>query len=338
MKQTALEVQLLRPSSLKWGLSALAALTVCLLWAYWPTLETMAERWSSDPQYSHGFLVPVFAAVVLWYRRDRFPAGRLAPSWWGLPWLLTGLALHVAGGQVAFAFLDDFSLLPTLAGLCLLLGGGPALRWSWPAIAFLGFMLPLPYRVELLLAHPLRRMATVASTYLLQLLGFPAQSEGNVILIDELRLGVVDACSGLGMLVTFFALSTAFALVIQRRLGDRIVLVLSAVPIALVANILRITATAVVHTTLGSAAANALMHDLAGWLMMPLALGLLGLELWFLGRLLLPQEAPRPLPLRLAEKPLPSPYPSRPGEPLLCEPLSAATPAPAIHRRLNEEA
>src|SRR5262245_50015071 len=118
----------------------LAALTLCLLWAYWTTLATMADRWATDAQYSHGCLVPVFAAVVLWFRREQFPAAELAPSWWGLPWLLVGLALHLAGPGLGYESLDAFSLLPTVAGVCVLVGGRATLRWAWPAIAFLGFM------------------------------------------------------------------------------------------------------------------------------------------------------------------------------------------------------
>jgi exosortase len=271
----------------------------------------MAERWASDPQYSHGFLVPVFALVILWARRDRLQIEQLAPSWWGLAFLLSGLLLWLGGAHIYLESVEAFSLLPTLAGLCVLVGGWAALRWAWPALAFLGFMLPLPFQVDQFLAQPLRRVATACSTYLLQLLGFPALAEGNVILIGELRLGVADACSGLGMLVTFFALATAMALVIRRSLADRVVLVVSAIPIALIANILRITATAAAHATPGSTAATGWLHDVSGWLMMPLALGLLGLELWYLDRLFVPAEASRPLPLDLTGKAAPRPYPRR---------------------------
>jgi exosortase len=276
-----------------------AALAGFLLWAYWPTLLTLAERWSADPQYSHGFLVPVFALAILWARRDRFPEQGLAPSWWGVLLLALGLALRLVAAYHYLEPLDAFSLLPSLVGVCLLAGGVPALRWSWPALAFLAFMLPLPFQAEVFLAHPLRRLATASSTYLLQLLGFPALAEGNVIVIEGQRLGVIDACSGLGMLMTFFALSTAAALIVQRPPLDRVVLIVSAIPIALVANILRVTATAVAHNSLGSEAANAVMHDLAGWLMMPLAVGLLWLELRYLDRLLVASAPPGPLPLDL---------------------------------------
>src|SRR5207247_2117523 len=118
-------------------------------------------------------------------------------------------------------------------------------RFAWPALAFLGFMLPLPYQVEVALAHPLRRLATGMSTYLLQTIGYHAIAEGNIILIEQSSLGVAEACSGLGMLMTFFALATAMALAIRAPAVDRLVLVVSAVPIAVLANVMRITATGV---------------------------------------------------------------------------------------------
>jgi exosortase len=141
-------------------------------------------------------------------------------------------------------------------------------------------MIPLPYFVEVALAHPLRRLATAMSTYALQTVGYPAIAEGNVILIDDLKLGVAEACSGLGMLSTFLALATALALSTRAPLVDRIVLLVSAVPIALIANVARISATGIAPA----------LHDFLGWLMMPFALLLLWLELRFLGTLFTPDK------------------------------------------------
>src|SRR5207244_377686 len=121
-----------------------------------------------------------------------------------------------------------------------------------------------------------------------------AISEGNIILIDELRLGVIDACSGLGMLMTFFALATALALVVKAPLLDRLIIVASAVPIAILANIIRITLTAVAYEMFGE---YPIFHDVSGWLMMPLAVAIMWLELRFIARLLVPVERSRPLPL-----------------------------------------
>lgn len=269
------------------GVLALAA-----LWCYWTTLGAMAERWSHDPHYSHGFLVPVFALVVLWFRRDRLQQVAWQPSLWGLPLVLAGIGLRLFAVRMDLEPVDAFSLVPTLFGLVLFVGGPAVLRWCWPALAFLAFMLPLPHQLDVALAQPLRRLATLMSTYTLQTLGYPAISEGNIIHLEEIRLGVVDACSGLGMLMTFFALSTAMALVIQAPALDRLVLVVSAVPIALVANVVRIVATGMAHYSFGSEAAHMVMHDLAGWLMMPFALLLLWLELRYLARLLVPADNP----------------------------------------------
>src|SRR5262249_62161946 len=115
-----------------------------------------------------------------------------------------------------------------------------ALPWSWPAIAFLFFMIPLPWRVELALGGPLRRAATVASTYVLQTLGQPAYAEGSIIHVEGGQIGVVDACNGLGMLMMFFAFATAVAILSRRSWVDRVLLVLSAIPIALAVNVVRI--------------------------------------------------------------------------------------------------
>jgi exosortase len=269
-----------------------------VLWAYWTTLGYAAERWSSDPQYSHGYLVPAFAALVLWLRRHRLAEGSARTNRGGWPLLAAALGLRLGGTYYHFAWFDAVSLLPLLAGLCLLLGGTRAWRWAWPAIAFLFFMIPLPYRVAVAMAAPLQGVATVASTYLLQTLGMPAVAEGNVILLNETSLGIVEACSGLRMLVVFFALSTAVALVSRRPLGERMFLVFSAIPIALFTNVVRITATGVAYETVGNETAEFIFHDLAGWLMMPLALVLLAIELRILTRLFVTPAAVHTMPFR----------------------------------------
>lgn len=268
-------------------------LGVCVLWSYWPTLHELVERWTYDAQYSHGYLVPAFSLYLLWRQRRRLAAIPFQPHWSGAGLVLAGLTLRLVGSYFFYPWLDAFSLLPVLAGVAVLLGGWPALRLTWPAVAFLGFMLPLPHSLQNALAHPLQRVATATSAYLLETLGLPAVTKGNIILLRETKVGVVEACNGLSMLVTFLALSTAVALV-RRGLVDRAVLLLSAVPIALAANVLRITGTAVLQEKVGGVAAQTFFHDVAGWLMMPLGLALLGLELVILKNLIVEErQAPR---------------------------------------------
>jgi exosortase len=268
-------------------LIALPLAGLALVWAHWTSLAEMAWRWSHDPQYAHGYLVPGFAAALLWLRRDRLASGRLGPSWWGAPILACGIITRLFGAYFHYVWLDAVSFLPCLAGLWLFLGGKTAWRWGWPAIAFLAFMVPLPYGFSLSMSGPLQHLATVASTFLLQTLGMPAVADGNVILLNEVEVNVVEACSGLRMLVVFFAFATAVALIVKRPLWERLSLVVSAIPIALVVNVLRITATGVLYELVNAQTAKLVFHDLAGWLMMPIALVILGLELQFLKRLVI---------------------------------------------------
>lgn len=270
----------------------LAAAVGVSAWAYWNTLADIADRWASDPQYSHGFLVPVFAGYLLWRRRGALQTADLTPGWWGLGVVLAGVALRLTAYFLYQPWLDATSLMVVLAGLVAAAGGRRLLAWAVPAILFLGFMIPLPYRVQTLLGGSLQSVATAASTYTLQTLGVPAVSEGNVILLSDTRLGVVEACSGLSMMVTFFALATGVAVLARRHWVAKVVLVLSAVPIAVAANVARITLTGVLAEASRDDLSRAVFHDLAGWLMMPFGLTLLLAELYVMARAVRPAGGP----------------------------------------------
>jgi exosortase len=287
-----------------------AVLLLALLGAYLPALVDVVLRWTHDPKYSHGYLVPVFAAWLLWRRLRRADytisfAGR--PAYWGLFLLAAGLACHLAGVYFYVDWFAEASLLISLAGLCACLGGWLLLRLAAPSIAFLAFMLPLPYQVEAALTGPLQTLATQASTFLLQMLGFTASCAGNVITMEAGQVGVVDACSGLGMMVTFFALTTAVAIVIDRSWLEKVIIVASAVPVALAANITRITVTGVLFQVKGKYWADLVFHDLAGYLMMSFALLLVGLELLLLSRLLVEAREERTESLGIEMNFAPSP-------------------------------
>ena len=263
-----------------WGLLTLVATA----WAYGSTLADTAERWNSDPQYSHGWLVPFFAAFLLYHRRSFVPATGFSPRWWGLAVILLAAIARAASVILYQPWLDAGSLLVAVAGIACTLGGRAGWRWAWPAVLYLGFMIPLPYRLQFALGSQLQSLATRASTYLLQTVGVPAISEGNIILLSKERLGVVEACSGLSMLVTFFALAIAFALVMRRHWLYSVAMILAAAPIAVLANVIRITVTGVLYEANQNKMAQLLFHDVAGWLMMPFGVALLAFLMIFLDR------------------------------------------------------
>jgi exosortase len=272
-------------------IASLAVLAAGLLWEFWPILIAMAERWSNEPRYAHGYLVPMFSLALLWMRRSQMPGEELRASSRGLAFIALGAVILLIGGYFRQGTIEGLALLAYLAGVAMVLGGWPALRWSWPSIMFLIFMIPLPWSVENALGPPLQWLATLASTFTLQTLGFMAFAEGNVIQLNDAKIGVVEACSGLSMVITFIALSVGMALVVKRPILDRIVLVLSAIPVALLANIARITLTGVLHETMGGQIADKFYHDLAGWVMIPFALVLYWCEIWIFSHILVEVEA-----------------------------------------------
>lgn len=291
-------------------LAALLAAVGVTVWAYWTTLGEISERWVNDPQYSHGFLVPLFAGFLLWRRRAKLRLDELRPRWWGVGVVFAGVGLRVAAHVFYQPWLDAGSLLVVLAGLCVAVGGPRLLSWAVPAILFLGFMIPLPYRAQTFLGGSLQSVATTASTYVLQTVGIPAVAEGNVILLSNTRLGVVEACSGLTMMVTFFALATGVAILVRRHWAVKVVLVLSAVPIAVAANVARITVTGVLAEASQDDLSRAVFHDLAGWFMMPLGLTLLLAGLFVMDHVVRPART--------------APPPARPAPSLLSQPRAVA--------------
>jgi exosortase len=271
-----------------WAVAALLGALVVATYA--PALAGLLGRWQSDPDYVHGFLVPLFSGFLLWHRRAMLPGVEFRGSLWGLPLLAIAAAMRMASSYYYYDLLDPASLIPCLAGLTLFVGGWQALGWAWPSIAFLVFMVPLPGFVAVQLGQPLQRVATVAGTFVIQTVGIPAVAEGNVILLSDSRIGVAEACNGLRNMMLFLAVCVAMSFVIRRTTIEKVIIVLSAAGIALIANLVRIAATAILHEVASHEAAKTLYHDLAGWFMMPLAVVLLWLELAYLRRVFVAEK------------------------------------------------
>ena len=261
-----------------------------LLWMHWPSLTNMVGDWSSDPKYTHGYLVPAFSLGLLWIRRDRLASWAPRPSIWGVVLITIAAAVFFLGGMIVVPWFQGLALVLALLGWSVLVGGWTILKWTGPSVLFLVFMLPLPGRVETMLGLPLQSIATRCGVVLLQLLGVPAVNEGNTILLTTQTIEVAEACNGLAMLITFVAIATAFAIVIDRPAIDKALIVVSSIPIAIVCNVARITLTGYLHEKVGERIANLVFHDLAGWLLMPLALLLLWWELIYLSRLFPSEE------------------------------------------------
>jgi len=265
-------------------------LMLTFFWAYWPTLTGLVEAWNSEPDYSHGYFVLPLAIVFLWARWDSFPGICDRICWPGLSLILAALALRYLSARFYLDPLDGWSILLWLAGVVWLFGGPRLLAWSGPSIAFLFFMIPLPWKVETMARVPLQRVATSISVWVLQLLGQPAMAEGNTIFINDVPLEVAEECSGLRIFMGIVALAFAYLILVKRSWWERGILLASVVPVALIANCARIVITAYLNQVWTSEAAHDRIHDWMGFVMIPFAALLFGLVLFYLDRLIQEKE------------------------------------------------
>jgi exosortase len=274
----------------------LTGLIVLLIAAYWDMLALTSAAWTED-LYSHGWIIPLFSLGLLWLRWKPFQTNVPAQErWLGLLILGIGLGLRLFAAEYTILPVDRWSLLPSVFGVFMLVGGLHAVRWAWPAIVFLWFMFPWPTVLENTVLSWLQKGATIASTFVLQTLGVAAFRTGNLIQIPGMGtpLNVAEACAGLRMATIFGALCVAMVFIIDRPWWDKLVILLSSIPIALIVNIARITVTALLTNWVGQEnyAVNKICHDYAGYvIMMPLALVLLWIELQILERVTIPVDA-----------------------------------------------
>lgn len=263
-----------------------AILAAVFAWAYWPTLVEFVKTWDREPDYSHGFFVAPLALYFLWARRDRFPGIADGMGWAGLALIALGIGTRILSAWVYLDALDGWSIMLWVAGVAWLFGGRRVFWWSLPSIAFLWFMVPLPWRVERMVSLPLQGIATKLSCWVLQCLGQPALAEGNVIRLGEHKLEVSQVCSGLWIFVGIVALAFAYVILVRRPWWEKALLIASVLPISLIANSSRVVVTGLLYQTVSGEAAHKFSHDIAGWVMIPFAAGLFAIVLWYLGRLM----------------------------------------------------
>lgn len=265
-----------------WGALTLVILLFGI--AYAGSLEYLVTQWMEDDNFSHGFFVPVITAVLIWRRRERIMAAGIVSSWWGLGPAALGLASYVVGELATVYFLQHLSLWLMIIGLALAIAGPRATRQMAFPLGYLLTMIPPPQMLQQSLSSSLQLMSSALGVGFLQLIGVTAFREGNVIDLGPIQLQVVEACSGLRYLIPLIALTLLSAYLFQNRLWKRVVLVASAIPLAVLLNGLRIGLIGVLVDRFGRAAAEGFMHAFEGWFLFVLSLAILGAEMWLLER------------------------------------------------------
>ena len=252
-----------RPSSWIWQLSLLVAVAGFL---YRDVLFRLVEQWWNDPNFSHGFFVPAFSAMVVWQSKEKLRAIPLAPSWAGLVIIAGSLALLIVGVLGAELFLSRVSLVSLLAGCIVHFLGWAHLRAMVFPVAFLFLMIPIPAILFNQIAFPLQLLASQFAAGVLQLSGVPTLRLGNVIQLPVMTLEVVEACSGIRSLVTLMTLAIIYGYLLEPAKWKRVVLALASIPIAVLANALRIVGTGLLGEYWEPDKAQGFFHSFSGWM------------------------------------------------------------------------
>ncbi len=241
------------------------ALTVIIVGLYAPIFPGLFSDWLNDGNYSHGFLVPLFSGFLVWQHRGTLKRIPRHGSWLGLVVLSGGIGSLVLGDIGAEEFLTRSSFIGILAGLILFHLGPPMLRALLFPLGFLFFMIPLPAIVFNAVAFPLQGLAARNATWVLDTLGIPVLRDGNVIHLSQISLGVTEACSGIRSLVSLVALAVAWAYLTLPKTWSRLLLIVSAIPITVVANAGRVVVTGLLGQWFGARYAQGVFHSFSGW-------------------------------------------------------------------------
>jgi exosortase len=261
-----------RKSQLPW--SEIAWFGLLTLACYAPVLGSLVKQWSTDPDMGHGFFVPVIAGYIIWQKRNELLAIQPQPNWWGLAVVLVGGAQLIIGTLGVELFLARTSLVIVLIGAVWLLGGDLMLKKLAFPLFLLFFMVPIDAVIYNQITFPLQLLASRLADGALTLIAVPVLREGNILELPNQRLSVVEACSGIRSLLSLTFLSLVYGYFFEKKTWIRVVLFLSTVPIAIVANSSRVTITGIL-TQVKPEAAEGFFHEAEGWVIFMVALGIM---------------------------------------------------------------
>jgi exosortase D (VPLPA-CTERM-specific) len=263
-----------------------ASIAVLLaLFTFHDALLELVHRWTVQEEYSHGFLIPVIVAWLLWARRDALVESIGQPSWTGVALILLAAAMHIVGKLSALYFLSQIGFIVALIGVVLGLGGYSLFKVTIIPIVFLLFAIPLPYFIDAVLSFQLQLISSQLGTFFIRLLQIPVYLEGNVIDLGVYKLQVVEACSGLRYLYPLMSLGFLAAYLFQAPLWQRAVVFLSTIPITIVMNSFRIGVVGVLVNYWGPQDADGFLHMFEGWIIFVACAGMLAAEIYLLARL-----------------------------------------------------
>jgi exosortase len=247
-------------------LTGAALILAAMSLVFWQVFVRLVDAWIVDGNYSPGFLILPIALYFVWERREKLAAAPIQPSWLGLVVLAGGIGILLAGLWGSELFLSRVALLPVIAGIILFLFGRHYLRILAFPIAFLFLMIPIPAIIFNQIAFPLQLLASRLGEWAIATAGIPVYREGNVLILAHTSLEVAEACSGIRSLVSLITLGLVYGYFMDSRAWVRTLIVLSAIPVAIVANGARVAGTGMAAQWMGEETAQGFFHEFSGWI------------------------------------------------------------------------
>lgn len=252
-----------------------SVLAVLLIALYYRIGIKLVSDWYNIPDYSHGFLVPLFSIFLLWDNRNKIAATRIQPSWAGLPLVVFGLLILIFGVYGVDLFTSRVSFVILLSGLVWTFLGSAMLRQLRFPVLVLLLAIPFPAIIFNQITFPLQLLASKLASSILPLLGVPTLQEGNVIQLPVMKLEVAEACSGIRSLMSLFTLAVFYGYFLERTTRRRLILALASIPIAVAANAIRIVGTGLCVQYWDPTKALGFFHEFSGWVIFVISLGCL---------------------------------------------------------------
>jgi len=274
-------------------LLVLLALLLFFVLLNWTGIQTLMERWSNDSNYGHGYLIPFISLYFVWAKKEELRRLKPEPCLWGLVLFVLGVLLAFFSMPLASSVASGLAVVLILNALLLYLGGVKIYKLLWLPAMYLFFMVPLPQELHTWFANPLQQFASFVSAEILSgIFNVFVSRSGNVIRLAGHQLQVAEACSGMRSIMGLMALGIAFAYFWERPLWERLFLIVSTVPIAIIANISRVTGTGLMYHWGYERFAKGFYHEFTGWFVFIFAMALFLLEAWVMTHLFVYETAP----------------------------------------------
>ncbi|WP_353073470.1 exosortase/archaeosortase family protein [Tunturiibacter gelidiferens] len=276
-KEANTELPLTSPSGAPAGLGWLPYASIALLVVvlYYRVAIKLVYDWATLPDYSHGFLVPLFAAFLVWDKRKVLQTTPIRQSWFGVPLIVFSIAVLILGVYGVELFTSRMSFLFLMTGLIWTFFGWAMVRALRFPLLVLVLAIPFPAILFNQITFPLQLLASRIASDILPLLGVPTLHEGNVIELPVMKLEVAEACSGIRSLMSLFTLAVFYGYFLERTNRRRVLLALASIPIAVAANVARIVGTGLCVQYWDPEKALGFFHEFSGWVMFVISLACL---------------------------------------------------------------